>query len=62
MLAGWDLPTSHCIKVTIEKDIDKAQGESEVTPRERKPLTLAMLLAGNEIIIVTERGVGGLVQ
>lgn len=56
MFAGWELPTSHCMVIAVEKGIDRAHGKSDIKPRVRQPLTWAMLTDGKSAL--TDGGIG----
>ena len=49
MLAGWELPTSHCMIVAVGRGIDRAH----VTAKKRQvrlPLTWSMLAQGRKVV------------
>ena len=48
MYAGWELPTSHYIKVAVGKGIDRAHGMSQKKALVRLPLTWAFLSHGKQ--------------
>lgn len=50
MVAGWELPSFHCMIVAVGKGIDKAHGKSRVKPRARKPMTWSMSIEGKEAV------------
>lgn len=47
---GWELPTSHCMIVAVRKEVDRAHGKSDITPKVSNPQTWEILAAGRAAV------------
>lgn len=53
MCTGWELPTSHCMIVSVGKGIDRAHGMTPKKSTVRLPLTWSILSQGRRIVATT---------
>ena len=56
MLAGWELPLSHCMIIAMGTGIDRAHGMSTKKKRVRLPLTWEMLAEGRQAVVSMKYG------